>query len=132
MNTFELRSIPSLLLSCIVTSTVLVPTALAAGSSALEEVIVTARKREESLQDTPLAVSAFTGAALLKAGVSNLADITELVPNLQISRPARDANIYIRGVGPTRGATNVTELSVGVYLDPVSYTHLTLPTNREV
>ena len=38
---------------------------------------------------------------------------------MQISRPARDANIYIRGVGPTRGATNATQLSVGVYLDQV-------------
>jgi len=38
---------------------------------------------------------------------------------LQISRPARDANIYIRGVGPTLGATNATQLSVGVYLDQV-------------
>lgn len=119
MNPFDMRSLLSFLLSYIAASTLLTPIALAAGSSALEEVVVTARKREESLQDTPLAVSAFTGAALLKAGVSNLADITELVPNLQISRPARDANIYIRGVGPTRGATNVTELSVGVYLDQV-------------
>ena len=88
MNTVEPRNILSLLLSCIVTSTLFIPAVLAAGGSALEEVIVTARKREESLQDTPLAVSAFTGAALLEAGVSNLADITELVPNLQISRPA--------------------------------------------
>ncbi|MEH6593066.1 MAG: TonB-dependent receptor [Halioglobus sp.] len=88
-------------------------------SLVLEEVIVTARKRAESLQDAPLAVSALSGQTLLDAGISNLADITELVPNLQISRPSRDASIYIRGVGPTRGATNVTELSVGVYLDDV-------------
>ena len=85
----------------------------------LEEVIVTARKRMESLQDAPLAVSLITGSELIEAGVSNLADITELVPNLQITRPSRDANIYIRGVGPARGATNVTELSVGVYVDDV-------------
>lgn len=85
----------------------------------LEEVLVTARKRAESLQDAPLAVSAFNGDALADAGISNLADVTELVPNLQISRPSRDSSIYIRGVGPARGATNVTELSVGVYIDDV-------------
>jgi iron complex outermembrane receptor protein len=96
-----------------------VPTAVAQESLALEEVIVTARRRIESLQDAPLAVSAFTGDALMDAGVSNLADVTELVPNLQIARPSRDSNVYIRGVGPTRGATNVTELSVGVYVDDV-------------
>ena len=73
MNTFKLRNILGVLLSCLLTSILFIPSVLAAGGSALEEVIVTARKREESLQDTPLAVSAFTGAALLESGVSNLA-----------------------------------------------------------
>lgn len=96
-----------------------IPAVYAESSLVLEEVMVTARRRTESLQDAPLAVSAFSGDDLMDAGVTNLADITEMVPNLQISRPSRDANIYIRGVGPARGATNVTELSVGVYIDDV-------------
>jgi iron complex outermembrane receptor protein len=91
----------------------------AAESLALEEVIVTARKRAESLQSAPMAVSALSGDSLRDAAITNLADVTEIVPNLQITRPSRDANIYIRGVGPARGATDVTELSVGVYLDEV-------------
>ena len=119
MQKFKKRKIPQLLASSLALMAVPIPAAFAAQSGALEEVVVTARKRAESIQDVPLAISAFSGDALLEAGVSNLADITELVPNLQINRPSRDATIYIRGVGPTRGATNVTELSVGVYLDDV-------------
>ena len=86
---------------------------------ALEEIIVTARRHAESLQDAPLAVSVLTGEVLRDVGITNLADITERVPNLQISRPSRNANVYIRGLGPTRGSGNVTELSVGVYVDDV-------------
>ena len=119
MQKFKKRKIPQLLASSLALMAVPIPAAFAAQSGALEEVVVTARKRAESIQDAPLAISAFSGDALLEAGVSNLADITEMVPNLQINRPSRDATVYIRGVGPTRGATNVTELSVGVYLDDV-------------
>ncbi len=119
MIKFKKRRIPAVLLSCAATLTLPAAVAVSAEGLALEEVLVTARKRIESLQDAPLSVTALTGAALLDAGISNMADITELVPNLQIARPSRDANIYIRGVGPTRGATNVTELSVGVYIDDV-------------
>ena len=85
----------------------------------LEEVTVTARRHVESLQDAPLAVSALSGDALRDIGITNLADITELIPNLQVSRPSRDVNLHIRGIGPTRGAGNITELSVGVYIDDV-------------
>jgi iron complex outermembrane recepter protein len=119
MRVFRRRQIPAMILSGATLFSLPVPMALAQGAGALEEVIVTARKRAESLQDAPLSVSALTGESLRDAGIANLADITELVPNLVISRPSRDANIYIRGVGPTRGATNVTELSVGVYIDDV-------------
>lgn len=119
MKVFKRRQIPAIILSGAALFTVPIPAALAQEGIYLEEVIVTARKRAESLQDAPMAVSAFTGESLRDAGISNLADITELVPNLQINRPSKDANIYIRGVGPTRGATNVTELSVGVYIDDV-------------
>jgi iron complex outermembrane recepter protein len=119
MKEFKKRQISAVVMSVAAMCSFPIPAAVAQEGMALEEVIVTARRRAESLQDAPLSVSALTGDSLMDAGISNLADITEMVPNLQISRPARDANIYIRGVGPTRGATNVTELSVGVYLDDV-------------
>jgi iron complex outermembrane recepter protein len=119
MIQFQKRQIPAMLLSAFTLLSVPAAVVHAEENLALEEVLVTARKRAESLQDAPLAVSALSGADLMEAGITNLADITEMVPNLQVTRPSRDANVYIRGVGPARGATNVTEMSVGVYIDDV-------------
>jgi iron complex outermembrane recepter protein len=87
----------------------------------LGQVTVTARKREETLQDVPIAVSAFTAASLFKQNVQNLADLQGKVPSLQVYA-ARGSNTtltaYIRGVGqadPTWGF----DPGVGIYLDDV-------------
>ena len=58
--------------------------ALAFGQAALEEVVVTARKREESLQETPVAVSAFSGDNLEALGLTNISDLTKAVPNVDM------------------------------------------------
>ena len=55
------------------------------GQMALEEVIVTARKREESLQATPVAISAFSAEALEIAGIANTRDLQQSVPGLIFS-----------------------------------------------
>ncbi len=87
----------------------------------LEQVTVTARKREETLQDVPIAVSAFTAQTLFKQNVQDLAGLQGKVPSLQIYA-ARGSNTtltaYIRGVGqadPTWGF----DPGVGIYLDDV-------------
>jgi iron complex outermembrane receptor protein len=87
----------------------------------LGTVTVTARKREETLQDVPIAVSAFTSATLFKQNVQNLGDLQGKVPSLQVYA-ARGSNTtltaYIRGVGqadPTWGF----DPGVGIYLDDV-------------
>ncbi|WP_243050129.1 TonB-dependent receptor [Dyella sp. RRB7] len=87
----------------------------------LEGVKVTARKREETLQDVPIAVSAFTAQSLYNQNVQNLGDLQGKVPTLQIYA-ARGSNTtltaYIRGVGqadPTWGF----DPAVGIYLDDV-------------
>jgi outer membrane receptor for monomeric catechols len=82
------------------------PTAAAPGvksGKAIEEIAVTARKREENLQETPVSISAFSAEDLRDADVRNLNDITRTVPNLQFDNPigtANSARIYLRGVGP--------------------------------
>jgi iron complex outermembrane receptor protein len=74
-------------------------------AGALEEVIVTARKREESLQDVPLAVSAFTGEQLARAGAANLVDIAKFTPGIQfndqgVQEPGRIyTSVRFRGLG---------------------------------
>lgn len=83
----------------------------------LEEVIVTAQKRAESLQDVPISVSAMQGAKIQEAGIANMAAMSDHVPNLHIANAAVNTNIYMRGVGS--GNNQGFEQSVGMYIDGV-------------
>ena len=90
-------------------------------SAALEEITVTARRREESLQDVPIAVSAFSGEQLEEIGAVDITALTNQVPNIQleVSRATNTTlTAYIRGIGqqdPVAG----WEGGVGIYLDDV-------------
>ncbi|MBD2859481.1 TonB-dependent receptor [Spongiibacter sp. KMU-158] len=90
------------------------------GSSAtLEEVVVTARRREESLQDTPLAVSAIGSDMLEQMGISDIEDIETLAPSLQFSQTNYKAPaIFIRGIGQRSGSPGL-DPGVGMYLNGV-------------
>ena len=79
-------------------------TAPSSETTALEEVIVTAQRRDENLQRAALAVSAIDGDALLQAGVTVPTDLSELVPALQIASAAGPYTLfYLRGVGSFNG-----------------------------
>jgi len=93
--------------------------------SALDEVItVTARKREESLQDTPISITAFSDRALEARGIQSTEGLAQLTPNLTLqnnpsfSGASNSASIYIRGVGQQDFVPTV-EPGVGVYVDGV-------------
>lgn len=81
----------------------------------LEEVIVTARKRAEAMQDVPVSVTAFTGNQLRNAGVVNLKDLGYQTPGLQIDQSSA-AQIWIRGIGQRDDGSRV-DAPVGVYID---------------
>lgn len=66
---------------------------------ALEEVIVTAEKREADLQKTAIAITAITADALVDAGVSQSEDLNKLVPGLGIGQGGPSTQVYLRGVG---------------------------------
>ncbi len=83
----------------------------------LEEVIVTAQKRAESLQDVPISVSAVQGEKLAEAGIPNMAALADYVPNLHIASASVNTNIYMRGVGS--GNNQGFEQSVGMYVDGI-------------
>src|SRR5687767_2952414 len=68
-------------------------------SSLLEELVVTAQKREESVQDVPIAVSAFSEQALKSQGIDGAGNLVQSVPNLTFTRRALRTNFQIRGVG---------------------------------
>jgi iron complex outermembrane receptor protein len=90
----------------------------------LEEVIVTARKREENLQNAPVAISAFTAAALERQEITSTADLDRVTPNLQFTSYAplsgnnSAAQIFIRGIGQTDPSSGV-DPGVGLYIDDV-------------
>ncbi len=83
----------------------------------LTTVTVTARKRDETLINAPVAVTAVSGAELEAQGVTNLEQISARVPGLQVGRGAQTSNIFIRGVGS--GINKGFEQSVGLYVDGV-------------
>ncbi|NIB38837.1 TonB-dependent receptor [Pseudomaricurvus alkylphenolicus] len=82
----------------------------------LEEIIVTAQKRVQSLQDVPVAVSALSGDELFSGGVSTTIELEKVVPNLAINNNGAFTAIYLRGVG-TQLANAGLESSAPVYLD---------------
>ena len=87
----------------------------------LEEVIVTARRRAESMQETPVAVTALDADSLRDAGVRNLADLNQVAPNIDVATAngnAPLANIYIRGIGQRNSGANI-DSGVGIYIDDV-------------
>src|SRR5688572_12572473 len=79
----------------------------------LDEILVTAQKREESLRDVPISVEAVLGDKLQDAGVLRLDDLKAYVPNLQMSETGIANNIYIRGIGS--GLNQGFEQSVSLF-----------------
>jgi iron complex outermembrane receptor protein len=74
----------------------------ASTSPLMEEIVVTAQKREERLQDTAVSVTAFTGEVIEKLGLRQSVDITAQTPNFSVGYPNGDTGIpalFIRGVG---------------------------------
>jgi iron complex outermembrane recepter protein len=85
----------------------------------LEEVIVTARRRAEELQDTPVAISAFSAEAMKVAGIANTRDLEESVPGLNFAEMgAKAPAIFIRGVGQ-KEAIAALDPGVGVYINSI-------------
>ena len=99
-----------------------VPVYAAEEQAVIEEIVVTARKREESAQDVPVAITALD-EELENASIRNLADLNGYAPNLLISedgsRGGGGANINIRGISPTRTDDNSFDAPIAVVIDDV-------------
>ena len=89
----------------------------------LNEVSVTARRRNEKIQSVPIAISVVRGAAIEDAGAFNVNRVKELIPTVQLySSNPRNTTLNIRGLGSTFGLTNDgIDPGVGFYLDGVYY-----------
>jgi len=90
----------------------------AAGGSdvRMDEIVVTARKREENLQDVPLAVTAISADQIAREGIQSVEDVIARDPSLSfdLGIAPYDTRIVIRGLPPTRGRPNVATLVDGI------------------
>jgi iron complex outermembrane recepter protein len=88
----------------------------------LEEVVVTATKREAGIYDVPVAISAFTDKTIELSGITDLVDIGKFVPNLNVTEfsagHTASVNPFIRGIG-LQDHLITTDPGVGVYVDGV-------------
>jgi len=85
-------------------------------SAELEELVVTAQKRSESLQDVPVAVQALGGDALDEAGIDNSLDLQLVTPGFVVSTTGPATQMYLRGIG-NRLALAGLDPSVAIYMD---------------
>ena len=110
-----------LFMASLAASVVLPVSAQANSGKEIEEVVVTATRRAESIQDVPISISAYGADFIENSGVKDLRDIALFSPNLTISNSAQLTNsrIAIRGVGSVGNAG--IEPSVGVFIDGVYY-----------
>ncbi|MBK9625520.1 MAG: TonB-dependent receptor [Rhodocyclaceae bacterium] len=92
-----------------------------AATGGTEQIVVTARRREELLQDVPGSVSVFSGASLEKAGIPDITGLADLIPNttLKASRATNSTlTAFIRGIGQQDPVAGYQQ-GVGIYLDDV-------------
>jgi len=85
----------------------------------LDEIIVTATKRAESLQDVPIAVSVVSGDFLTEQSINKLEDATSFIPNVTVAKGNATDSIFIRGIGS--GVNAGFEQSVGTFIDGVYF-----------
>ena len=101
-----------------------------ASGQALEEIIVTAERRELNLQQTPISVSAFSQLELDRLGLQDAEDIANFIPNVSVGTAfgAGDssATFSIRGAGQFRNTT-FFDRGVGLYIDEVYYRETPAP-----
>ena len=106
--------------SAVALATIAAPSVSLAQNSFIEEIVVTATKRSQTLQEVPVAVSVTTSETIEQAQIQDISDLQSVVPSLRVSQlqSSTNTNFVIRGFG--NGANNPgIEPSVGVFIDGV-------------
>jgi len=107
-----------------------------ATTGGIEEIVVTAQKRAENVQDVPIAISAFTASALQERAVTSVASLSSIAPNVTLdagtpfSGSSAVLSAFIRGIGANDFAFNI-DPGVGIYLDGV-YLARSVGANQEL
>lgn len=91
----------------------------AADTPALEEIIVTAQKRVQKLEDVPISISTISGDKLEKAGITSAQNLADYVPSFNMTQTGIGTNISIRGV--SSGVNQGFEQSTAMFVDGIHY-----------
>ena len=119
------KTILSVLIKSAIGSMIIAPTILLAqddddyDSPVLEEIIVTAQQREQSLADVPISVAVVDAKLLREQSIQKMADLQFAVPNFTMAESGIGTNVFIRGIGS--GNNQGFEQSVGVYVDGIHH-----------
>lgn len=120
-NAFAVRPALALLLAG-VSMPALAQSEPADNQGGLDEIVVTAERREQNLQDVPISATVLSGEELQKRGVTNLNDIQQVAPSIAINTFNRSTFINIRGVGIAQSAPT-SNPGVAYYIDGVLIPH---------
>ncbi len=120
-RSLRVLTLASVAMSALAATPSLAQDAAGAADGEGDDIVVTARRREETLQDVPIAITAYSGEALENAGAIDITDISNTTPNvtLETSRGTNSTlTAFIRGVGQQDPVAGF-EAGVGLYLDDV-------------
>jgi iron complex outermembrane receptor protein len=92
----------------------------ASAAGTVQEIVVTAQKRSENLQNVPISIEAITAADAVEKGITGTQALSNVVPGLVLINPANTASPYLRGVGSNLFDPSA-ENSVAIYVDGVYY-----------
>jgi iron complex outermembrane recepter protein len=95
-----------------------VPASAARADPGSGDIIVTAQRREQRLQDVPVTISAIDGSTMENTGITGTSQLQSIVPNLVVYKSVGAAAPFLRGIGTASGDIN-TEASVAIYVDGV-------------
>lgn len=91
----------------------------------LEEVVVTAQKREQSLQEVPISISVVDGVKILEQGFSRLSDLSQFIPNFNVNEGLPASTVSVRGFNTSNRNSAAFEQAVAVFIDDVYYGRVT-------
>ncbi len=119
-----MRNLLSLMLAIVLAPLTAIPVLAQEGAVALEEVIVTAQRREQNLQEVPISITAFSGETLAKANIRSASEYLSQTPNVSYTEDgqtgARGIGLSIRGVGGMVSGENAFINTIGIYVDEFS------------
>jgi len=104
----------------VLSSSIIIQPVLAQSGAALEEIVVTAQRREQSLQEVPISLEVITGARLRQQGFRVMDDLANFSPTVEIDMRVQDQDISIRGMGTT-GNNLSLEQSAPTFVDGIHF-----------